>query len=128
VVDLSTRAFSLFAPLPRGRISDISVTPIGTAQSKIPKKDLPQNIFSSLGVSLLTPISNTYFAGDHILIEGRVTDGKKILLSYIENSATEEEVTRLISTDETGYFRAVLSFPKNPGVYSLILASGNAFS
>lgn len=127
-IDLTTQAFSLFAPTRQGRITDVSVTPIGNTFSKVVKKDFPLNIFSSLGVSLLTPLSNTYFAGDQVFLEGRVTDNKRLVLLYLEDSTTKETITKLITTDDTGYFRAVIPFPKVSGSYAFILASGNSFS
>lgn len=64
MIDLSSSAFSVFAPLSVGRISDVSAVPLGIKTGNFIKRNLSQKEFSALGIELSKPIANTYFSGE----------------------------------------------------------------
>jgi Lytic transglycolase/Cysteine-rich secretory protein family len=128
LVDLSKNAFSYFWNLSQGKLSEVQVTPLIENIGNFPKTNIVSDSFAKLGVKVFTPLSNTYFAGDHILIEGKVLDGKKSLLTFLENKTTGEKTTRLISVDDSWSFSFSFVFPKTAGDYYIILASWNSFS
>jgi hypothetical protein len=87
-----------------------------------------RNAFEKLGVILTDDSANTYFAGDTILIRGRVTDKKEYALIYIENVQSGEEISKLAHTDTNGNFQIPVSLPNVVGKYYFIVASGNSFT
>ncbi len=127
LIDLSKKAFTLLSPIEIGKISNISVTPIGSAPVGLIRKDIPSNIFQSLSVRLETSLSNTYFSGESIVLRGRVLDGKKSVIVYLQNSSSHIEKSELIPVKVDGTFEGVFTFPNESGKYTLILASGNSF-
>lgn len=68
IVDLTSRAFSVVAPLSVGRIaSGVTVTPIGYPSAPdYVRKDLSRDVFTPLGVTLDTPFSSTAFTDETI--------------------------------------------------------------
>lgn len=87
-----------------------------------------RNAFEKLGVILTEDAANTYFAGDTILIRGRVTDKKEYALVYIENIQSGEDISELARTDANGNFQIPISLPNVVGKYYFIVASGNSFT
>lgn len=67
--------------------------------------------------------------GESIEIRGRVTDGQKSVIVYLGNDAeTTSPQSFLAQVKKDGTFRTVLTLPRTPGLYSLVLASGNSFN
>ncbi len=128
VIDLSREAFRTLAPLSVGRISPVSVTPIGWAPMTA-KGFLPRDAFAHLGVLLTIDIPTILFTSDTIEIRGRVTDGKKNMIVYL---SSEDEGTSpmsfLVSVKSDGTFRTHILLPETTGKYALVLASGNSFN
>jgi uncharacterized protein YkwD len=128
IIDLSRRAFEIFAPTSVGRISDTDLSIIGKNVNSFPKKNLDRNTFANLGIRLTSDLSNTYFTDESILIQGKVTIKKEYALIYLEEKSTKKKVvTELAKTDKNGNFSFLLQFPKNGGEYYLIVAGGNSF-
>jgi hypothetical protein len=127
IVDLSKSAFELFSPLSRWRISEVSVSPIGENTNRIIKKNFDTGVFSSLWVYFTTALSNTYFAGDSILIEGKVLDKKEYVMIYFESENSKKEYSTLVRVEKNGKFKFPFTLPKIPGRYYFVVASGNSF-
>lgn len=128
MIDLSREAFRFLAPLSAGRLSDVSVTPIGWAP-KSPKGFLAKDAFAHLGIGLDSNIPTVLFRGEGIEIRGRVTDGQKNIIVYLANDAeTISPQSFLVQVKKDGTFRTVLTLPNTSGSYSLVLASGNSFN
>lgn len=87
-----------------------------------------QQTFNTLGIELKNDLSNTYYTGDSILIQWRVTNKKEYAFLYIQNIATKAETTKLVRTDSNGNFQIPVELPKDAWRYYIILASGNSFS
>jgi uncharacterized protein YkwD len=85
-------------------------------------------VFRELGIDLIDPIADTYYAWDGILIHGRVTDGRRYALIYLKNISTGESISELAETSSLGEFSYPLSLPAPEWDYSLIIASGNSFN
>ncbi len=86
------------------------------------------SIFRDLGINLIDPIADTYYAWDAILIHGRVTDQRQYALIYLKNIATGESISELADTTTTGEFSYPLALPLSEWDYSLVIASGNSFN
>jgi hypothetical protein len=86
------------------------------------------SVFRELGIELIDPIADTYYAGDAILIRGRVTDKRPYALIYIKNISTGESISELAETSKSGEFSLPLSLSSSEGEYSLVVASGNSFN
>lgn len=128
IIDLSRRAFEVFAPTSVGRITEVNLTLLGKNVNSFPKKNFRENTFANLGVRLTNTVSNTYFTDDSILIRGKVTIKKDHALIYLEEKSTGKKVvTELAKTDKNGNFSYLLHFPENPGEYYFIVAGGNSF-
>ncbi len=127
VIDLSSSAFQVFAPLSRGRLTDIDTSFLSKNTVNFPKKTFGLNAFSPLKVLLSTPVSNTYFAGDSILIQGRNLDKKEYVMIYLQNQSDNKEYSTLIKADTNGKFIFPYTLPTTPGKYFFVLSSGNSF-
>ena len=86
VIDLSRDVFSLFAPLDRGLIADISVTDIGVAPTDVMKGFLAKDIFAHLGVTLTSSVPTVLPVGQGISIRGRVAVGSDYVIVYLAYS------------------------------------------
>lgn len=125
-IDLSSSVFSTFVPLSSWLITDISATPLGIKTGKFVKRNLSQQEFSTLWVELKNGISNSYFAGDSILIEWRVTDGNKQAILFLVWKETGKQIVDAAWTDDRWNFSFVLNLPDIPEMYDLVIASGNS--
>lgn len=67
VIDLSRHAFSLLGSTTLGRISGVQVTPLG-GSGYMQKKVIGSSFFLPLGVQLDSDLSNTFFAGEGIVL------------------------------------------------------------
>lgn len=105
----------------------MNVSTIGKNTEQVTKKTFDTHVFSSLGVQFTTSLSNTYFAGDSILIEGKVTDKKEYVMIYLESESTKKEYSTLIRVEKNGRFTFPFTLPKIPGKYYFVVASGNSF-
>ncbi len=105
----------------------MSTTFLSKNTFNFPKKTFGLNVFSPLKVLLSTPISNTYFAGDSILIQGRNLDKKEYVMIYLQNQADQKEYSSLIKADANGKFVFPYTLPTTPGKYFFVLSSGNSF-
>lgn len=92
VLDLTRRAFTLFAPETTGRIPSLSVNTLDTFR---------EDRFSSLGILLNRALPRVYFAGESIGFEGHVTDKKSHVILFLQNQETKEEISRLFDVDTT---------------------------
>ena len=128
VIDLSREAFRTLAPLSVGRLSSVSVTPIGWA-AKTAKGFLPKNAFAHLHIALDSSIPTVLFSGESIEIRGHVTDSQRNVLIYLSHASDAiEPISFLAPVDAKGYFRSVLALPKLAGDYTIVIASGNSFN
>lgn len=105
-----------------------SIHPVLYAASTAQWGYYEQKTFNTLGVELKGNLSNTYYTGDSILIQWRVTNKKEYAFLYIQNIATKAETTKLVRTDLNGNFQIPVELPKDAWKYYIILASGNSFS
>ncbi len=90
--------------------------------------ELAIHVFSSLGIELKQDIVSTYFVGDGILIEWRVTNKKEYAFLYLQNMKSKEEKSVLVRTDASGNFQIPVSLPTIEWKYYVIVASGNSFA
>lgn len=60
---------------------------------------LSSQSFQKLGIEIEESIAGTYFAGDGILIRGRVTNKKEYAMVFLQNAQTGEEFSELARTD-----------------------------
>ncbi len=96
MLDLSTSAFQVFAPLPTGKIPNVVVDSLGSVgKDDVIKRFIDPSFFSDLGVVLDTPLSNIFFSGDGINISGKVTNGQKNVLFYLKNKTTGNTIDLL---------------------------------
>ena len=84
IVDLSTEAFLKFAPLSRGRVDGVSVTPMGVAPTDRAKTFLAPDTFKHLSVTLTSKIPTILFSGDTIEVSGKVTTNDQYVLLYAQ--------------------------------------------
>ncbi len=127
-IDLSSSAFSMFAPLSKWLIRDISAVPLGVKTGKFIKRDLSRKEFSSLWVELKNTLSNMYFAGDTIIIEWRVLDGQTQAILFLVWKDTGKQIIDAAWTDEKWNFTFVLNLPTTPEEYEFVIASGRSIS
>ena len=76
------------------------------------ESDYSVRTFEKLGIQLSEKITTEYYAGDSVLIQGRVTNKKEYAFFYLQNINTKEELTELVHTDANGYFRIPVALPK----------------
>ena len=126
-IDLSKSVFELFAPISRWRISDMNVSMIGKNELNFPKKVFENTVFSPLWIILSTKLSNTYFAGDSILIEGKVIDKKEYVMVYLQSEKEKQDYSLLVRVEKNGKFKFPFPLPKLSGKYYFVIASGNSF-
>lgn len=127
VIDLSSSAFQAFASLSRGRLTDMDISVLGPNTSRIPKKTFSHDVFASLGIDITAPLSNTYFAGDSVLIQGKNLDKKEYIMIYLQGEIDKKEYSFLVKVDPSGKFVFPFTFPGTPGKYYFVLSSGNSF-
>ncbi len=128
VIDFSRSAFEVFSPIDTGRISNVSITNIGTNTGNFIKRNFAWDIFSDLGVILTQKIANTYFAWDSITLKWRVTINKKTVFLFLqEKNSNKEILKKLVSVDSSGNFIYSLQLPLEPGDFELVIAAGNSF-
>ncbi|MBP9779585.1 hypothetical protein KBD33_03100 [Candidatus Gracilibacteria bacterium] len=127
VIDLSSSVFELFAPLTRGRIPDVQTTLIGNNPTSISKKTFDTTSFFKFSILLSKKLSNTYLAGDSIIIEGKVVDKKEYVMVYLQSEKDKQEYSTLVRVEKNGKFKFPFTLPKIPGTYYFVIASGNSF-
>lgn len=103
------------------------MSPIGRNTENFQKKTFSNDVFLPFSVELSAPLSNTYFIGDTILIEGRVGDKKEYVMIYLESEKDKKEYSSLVKVDSTGKFKFSFTFPKVSGKYYFVIVSGNSF-
>lgn len=126
VIDLTTEAFATLAPLSKGRLYDLSVSPLGVSLPEwYVKRFLDSDTFSSLGVILAPHTPNTYLVWETIVLKGSISGGASGIL-YLSHNTTHEEIVDSIAVEKNGTFESVIR-PTLPGVYTLILSRGSEF-
>jgi len=126
-IDLSSSVFSAFAPLSKGIIQDVSAIPIGINAGKFIKRNISQEEFLPLGISLSVSISNSYFARDSIRLTWRALSNQKHVMTYLEHKKTGKKYSRSYPTSTSGRFDIVLHLPSDPGEYFFVIAEGTSF-
>ncbi|GAB0174887.1 MAG: hypothetical protein HHAS10_07660 [Candidatus Altimarinota bacterium] len=126
VIDLSRRAFQVFAPLSAGRVEALNVTPIGTAPMGQTKGFLPSDSFRHLGVTLTNDIPNILFSGDTIEVSGNITTANQYVLVYAQKEGNPP-VNKLLKVGKDKTFKGYITLPDITGELVFVVASGNSF-
>jgi uncharacterized protein YkwD len=127
IIDLTSSVFELFAPLTRWRIADVQTTIIWSNPSNVHKKSFDATVFFKFSVLLSKKLSNTYFAWDTIVIEGKVVDKKEYVMVYLQSEKDKQEYSTLVRVEKNGKFKFPFILPKVSGTYYFVIASGNSF-
>ncbi len=129
VIDFSRSVFSLFAPTSLGRISDVQVTDIGVAPADHVKWLFPKDIFSHLGVNLISSVPNILFINQGIEIRGKVTSPSDYVIVYISHEDDPDaKESNLVKVGKDGVFSARILLPKKIGNYTFVIARGKSFN
>lgn len=127
-IDLTSSVFSVFVPLSKWLIKEISAVPLGIKTGNFVKRDLSQKDFSTLSIELTRPIANTYIAWESVSIAGKVTTGQRYINTYFKDRKTGAKYEKTYSTDSRWNFDIVVSFPDQVGEYSFgIIPPGLSF-
>ncbi len=126
-IDLSSSVFSTFVPLSRWLITDISATPLGIKTGKFIKRNLSQEEFLSLSVSLSKNIPNIYTRSELVSLKGRVTNNEKYVMTYLEHKTSGKKYSKSYPVGSNGSFSLVLPIPEEVWEYYFVVAGGTSF-
>ena len=126
IIDLSSEAFRLFAPLSAWRVPDVSVTVMGNAPTQSSKTFLSSDTFRHLWILLTNNVPTVVFSSNTIEVSGKVMTADQYVLLYAQKEWMPP-VNKLVKVAKDKSFKWFLTLPDTIGEVVFIVASGNSF-
>ena len=90
LIDVSKAVFTRFAPLSRGKVVWVSVTPLWSAPIGYEKRLLEANTFENDGITLDPDLPNTYCVNESIVLRGKtLSNNPSVTVLLLGNNGSE---------------------------------------